>query len=140
MGKYTSYKKAEAPIKRGEIHPVMRGIGCVLFAVVPFLSYGIALLLVEYGMKKGWPIPPDWLGYPKVHPLLWKLQGLNSILQTYQQQPHLAANIIFTIAVAVLIFGVLSILYGFMYKLMGPSQYGPTDAPPIRVKVKRYKR
>lgn len=142
MGKYTSYKKAEAPIKRGQIHPVMRGIGCILFAIVPVLSYGVAVLLVKYGISKGWPIPPDWLGYPSAHPMLWRLQGLAPILQSYEQQTNLTANIIFAIAIAVVVFGVLSIFYGFMYKFMGPAQYGPTDAPPIRIKggVKRYKR
>jgi hypothetical protein len=142
MGKYTSYKKAEAPIKRGQIHPVMRGIGCILLAVIPLLSYGSAMLLVNYGVSKGWPIPPNWLGYPSVQPMLWKLQGLTPILQAYQGQTNLIANLVFAIAIAVVTFGFLSILYGFLYKFMGPSQYGPTDAPPIRIKggVKRYKR
>lgn len=140
MGKYTSYKKAEAPVKRGEIHPVMRGIGCVLLAVIPLLSYGSAVLLVNYGVSKGWPIPPGWLGYPSVSPMLWNLQGLTPILQAYQRQTNLTANVIFAIAIAIVAFGFLSILYGFMYRALGPSQYGPTDVPPIRVKVKRYKR
>jgi hypothetical protein len=118
----------------------MRGIGCVLLAVIPLLAYGTSVLLVDYGMKHGWPIPPGWLGYPSVHPLLWNLTGLAPIFQTYQGIAHLTANIIFTIAISIVAFGVLSILYGFLYKLTGPSQYGPTDVPPIRVKVKRYKR
>jgi hypothetical protein len=140
MGKYSSRQKSEAPIKRGQIHPVMRGIGCILLAVIPLLGYGTSVLLVEYGMKNGWPIPPAWLGYPSVHPLLWNLTGLAPVWNAYQQQAHLTANIIFTVAISIVAFGILSIIYGFLYKLTGPSQYGPTDVPPIRVKVKRYKR
>lgn len=140
MGRYTSYQRQEGPIKRGEIHPVMRGIGCILLAIVPLLSYGTAVLVVNYGTQKGWPIPPNWLGTPKFHPLLWKLEGLRTSLNFLTAQTNLMANIVFAIAIAVVIFGVLSMLYGFMFRLMGPPQYGPTDAPPPRVRVKRYKR
>jgi hypothetical protein len=140
MGRYTSYQRQEKAIQRGQIHPVMRGIGCLLLVIVPILSYGVAVLLVDYGIKNGWPIPPDWLGTPRIHPLLWRLGGLQMALTFIQSQTNLMANLIFAIAVAVLIFGVLSIVYGFMFKFLGPPQYGPTDVPPIRVKVKRYKR
>jgi hypothetical protein len=118
----------------------MRGIGCILFAVVPILSYVSAVLLVNYGIGRGWPIPPAWLGTPSIAPLLYRLQGLTPVLNFIARQNNLTANIIFAIAIAVVIFGILSILYGFMFRMLGPSQYGPTDEPPIRTKVKRYKR
>jgi hypothetical protein len=54
MGKYTSYKVKEPAIKRGEVHPVMRGIGCVLLAIVPPLAYGTSVLLVNYGIGHRW--------------------------------------------------------------------------------------
>jgi hypothetical protein len=140
MGRYTSYQKQQGPVRRGEIHPVMRGIGCVLFAIVPLLSYGLAVLLVDYGVKKGWPIPPDWLGTPHIYPLLLKLQGLQPVWNFISSQRNLTANLFFALAFAIVIFGVISIIYGILFRVMGPPQYGPTDAPPIRVKVKRYKR
>lgn len=140
MGKYTS-RRVEAPKPpRGQIHPVMRGIGCILFAIVPVLSYAAAVLLVNYGINQRWPIPPGWLGTITIHPLLLRLQGLHPLYNFIYAQNNLAANLIFAIAIAIVVFGVLAILYGFIYKLVGPSQYGPTDEPPIRVKVKRYKR
>jgi hypothetical protein len=140
MGKHTSYKANEKRVIRGQVHPVMRGIGCILFVIVPILSYGVGVILVNLGIQKGWPIPPNWLGTPSIHPLLLKLQGMLPVYNFIYRQTNLTANIIFAIAIAVVIFGVMSILYGFMFKLMGPPQYGPTDEPPIRVKVKRYKR
>ena len=140
MGRYTSYQKQEGPIKRGQVHPVMRGIGCILLVLVPILSYGTSVILVNYGIKNGWPIPPNWLGTPTIHPLLLRLVGLRPILNFLAAQTNLMANIIFTIAIAVVIFGIISMLYGFMFSIMGPPQYGPTDAPPIRVRTKRYKR
>lgn len=141
MGKHSSFKSRNAPLtpKHQEVHPVMRGIGCILFVLVPTISYGTAMLLVNYGIGK-WPIPPSWLGRPSIHPLLLRLQGLTPIYDFIYRQNNLTANLIFATAIAIVIFGVLAILYGFIYKLAGPPQYGPTDEPPIRVKVKRYKR
>ena len=116
MGRYTSYKKKEATIQRAQVHPVMRGIGCILMAIVPVISYGTAVLLVNYGITKGWPIPPTWLGRPTIPPLLLKLAGLRTILDFIAAQTNLMANIVFAIAVAVVIFGVMAMLYGFIFR------------------------
>lgn len=140
MGKYTSMsRKREVPRSRG-VHPVMRGIGCLMMVIVPIIAYGISLILVGIGVQRGWPIPPDWLGTPTFHPLLWKLTGLIVILNFLSAQTNLTANVAFTIAISIVIGGIMSVLFGYIYKLFGPSPYGPTDSPPIRVKVKRYKR
>lgn len=141
MGKYSTYSRAKPKTRVATVHPVMRGIGCVMMVVVPILAYGIAALLVNYGAGHGWPIPPNWYGPPAIHPLLWTLQGLNPILLFIQAQNNLEANLIFTIVLVIVIGGIMSIIYGYMYSLFGPPRYGPQDAPPIRgVKIKRYKR
>jgi hypothetical protein len=140
MGRYTSYQRRKPTVERGQVHPVMRGIGCVLLAIVPLLSYGLAVLIVDYGIRKGWPFPPDWLGRPTIPPLLLKLSGLRTIFDFIVRQNNLMANLVIALAIAVVIFGVISIIYGFMFRLMGPPEYGPMDVPPVRVKVKRYKR
>jgi len=108
--------------------------------VVPILAYGIAVLLVNYGYAHGWPIPSTWFGPPKFPDLLWKLQGLQVILNFLTAQNNLKANVIFTIALIIVIGGIMSMIYGYMYTLFGPPRYGPQDEPPIRVKVKRYRR
>ena len=140
MGKYSSHARQASKPERGVVHPVMRGIGCIMIVLVPILAYGIAVLLVNYGASQGWPIPPGWYGAPSIHPLLWRLQGLTPILQFLQAQNNLTANLIFTVAITVIIGGIMSVVYGYIYTLFGPPRYGPQDAPPIRVKVKRYKR
>jgi hypothetical protein len=141
MGKYSSYSRPKPKTRVVTVHPVMRGIGCVMMVVVPILAYGAAVLLVNYGGTHGWPIPPNWFGPPAIHPLLWNLQGLTPILVFIQAQNNLEANLIFAIALIIVIGGIMSLIYGYMYTLFGPPRYGPQDAPPIRgVKVKRYKR
>jgi hypothetical protein len=141
MGRYSSYQREKAKAKRNEVNPVMRGIGCILIVLVPILAYGTAVYLVDYGVRKGWPLPATWLGIISIHPLLLKLAGLSIVWNFLQAQNNLVANLAFALAIAIVIFGILAIIYGFTYKLFGPPEYGPTDMPPIKGrKVKRYKR
>lgn len=140
MGKYTTYTKTPPKPRNLGVHPVMRGIGCIMMIVVPLLSYGIALFLVDYGIRHGWPLPPNWLEPVSIHPLLLSLRGLDPVWNFLLRQDNLIAILIFTIATIIVIGGLMSVLYGYIYTLFGPPQYGPQDAPPIRVKVKRYKR
>lgn len=140
MGKYTSMaKKKETPRVTG-VNPAMKGLGCFIFLLVPPLSYGIAALLVQIGVQQGWPLPPAWLGYVDIHPVVWRLEGLSPILTLIETQANLLANLVFTFGIMIAIGSVMGVLFGYIYKFFGPSPYGPTDVPPIRVKVKRYKR
>ncbi len=140
MGKYSSYSHKQEKPRNVGVHPVMRGIGCIMIILVPILSYGIAVLLVNYGFAHGWPIPPSWFGHPTIPPLLMRLQGLRPIWDFLVQQNNLTAILFFTVTIIVVIGGIMSIIYGYMYTLFGPPRYGPMDVPPIRIKVKRYKR
>ena len=140
MSKYSSYSRPQPKPRNRGVHPVMRGIGCILIIVVPILAYGVSMLLVDYGARQGWPIPRDWYGPPSIPPLLWKLQGLTPILGFIQAQNNLEAILVFTVALTIVIGGVISMIYGFIYSLFGPPRYGPQDAPPSRKKVKAYKR
>ncbi len=141
MGRYTSYQKQKQRVNRNQVNPVMRGIGCILLVLIPILAYGSSIYVVNYGVSKGWPLPINWLGTPPIAPILWKLTGLDLILTYIQAQNNLIANLVFAFVITIVLFGIMAILYGFIYKMFGPPEYGPTDVPPIRgVKVKRYKR
>ena len=140
MGKYSSYSHKQEKPRNVGVHPVMRGIGCIMIILVPILSYGIAVLLVNYGFSHGWPIPPSWFGHPTIPPLLLRLEGLRPIWDFLVQQNNLTAVLFFTVAIIVVIGGIMSMIYGYMYTFFGPPRYGPMDVPPIRIKVKRYKR
>jgi hypothetical protein len=118
----------------------MRGIGCIMIVVVPILAYGVSLLLVDYGINNGWPLPPSWLQPATLPPLLVRLEGMARLQSFLNTQPRLIAHLVFTVAISVVIGGVMSVSYGYIYQIFGPPRYGPTDAPPPRVKAKRYKR
>ena len=140
MGKYTTYSRQPPKPRNVGVHPVMRGIGCIMMVVVPILAYGAAVLLVNYAIGQNWPVPPSWLGRIEIHPLLLRLQGLAPVWNFLLQQNNLLANLIFALVITVVVGSLMSILYGYLYSIFGPPRYGPQDAPPIRVKVKRYKR
>jgi hypothetical protein len=140
MGKYTSYTRTPPKPRNLGVHPVMRGIGCIMMVVVPILAYGAALVVVDYGIRRGWPIPPDWLEPISIHPLLLRLQGLEPVWNLLLRQDNFIAVVVFTIAIIIVVGGIMSLIYGYIYTIFGPPQYGPQDAPPVRAKTKRYKR
>jgi hypothetical protein len=142
MGKYSSNSRKQAARPRNTVPPLLRGIGCLTFVVVPLLSYGIA----DYWIGNGLPgtqffsTSPSLMSPPKINPLLLKLQGLQPIWSFLQQQDHLGANLVLTIALIMIIGGFMAIVYGYVNAMFGPSRYGPTDVPPPRVKPKKYTR
>lgn len=140
MGKYTSYTRTPPKPRNTGVHPLMRGIGCFMMVLVPILSWGLAILLVDYGYRSGWPIPASWMGRIEIPALLLNIENLRPVWNFLMAQPSLIAHLVFTVAIIVVIGGLMSVLYGYIYTIFGPPRYGPQDAPPIRVKVKRYKR
>lgn len=140
MGKYSSIRRPEQKPRDRGVHPLMRGIGCIMIFVVPIFAYGSSVLVVDYGVKQGWPIPPEWFGPPTIPPLLMKLQGLQPVLYWLQGQINLEAYLFFTAVITGVVGVVMILLYGYIYTIFGPSRYGPLDAPPTKKKFKPYKR
>lgn len=137
MGKYSSkVQKDQVKINR-EVHPVMRGIGCIMMVIVPIISFLASTVIVNYLPI---PLPPEMTRAIDVPGWMFTLNGLVPVFNYIESQPLLIAYIIFTVLISILLFTIMSIVYGYIYKALGPSQYGPTDAPPIRKKVKKYTR
>jgi hypothetical protein len=119
--------------------PIWRGIGCLLIVLVPIISFAAADLSLPFFRAQGMvprellttPQPPEWLGIlPVLESAYWFVFGKQGIL----------AILVLTIIYTIFLGGILSVLYAFMYQMTTPSRYGPMDAPPPRVKVKKYKR
>jgi hypothetical protein len=138
MGKYKSGVKREEPIPEGP-NPIWRGIGCLMIVLVPILSYAAADVSMPFFQGRGLvprellftPKTPDWL---RVSPVL--VQTFQFLFGRY----GIMATLLLAFVYILIIGGILSVLYAFMYQLAAPSRYGPMDAPPSRVKVKKYKR
>ena len=141
MGKYNSRSnERRGPNPKTTVNPYMRGIGCLMMVIVPVFSYLGAAELVEEN-NFGWQyLPPEWYSQIMIPP---NMTG-NVIFGMISG--WLVDNAIYPAAIAIAaVFtfvggGIISIVFGYMYTLLAPSKYGPTDVPPPRVKTKKYKR
>lgn len=140
MGKYSSGVRRPEPRLVRQQHPIWRGIGCLSMIIVPIISYGFAVLTLPFFAGVGW-LPYELVSPMQVSPLLWKyLPTLAQFLQPILGFPRLKAYLALTVVYTIFVGGFLAFVYALIYRLFGPSRYGPLDAPPPRGKVKKYKR
>jgi hypothetical protein len=140
MGKYKSSSRRELPPKPEGPHVIWRGIGCLMMIVIPAISIALSVLTVKYGVPHGWPIPYQLLTAPVLPKLFYKSSGLLTIFYPLTQIPYFYAYVAVSVLYMVIISGVISLVYAFIYRFTGPSRYGPLDAPPPKIKTKRYTR
>jgi hypothetical protein len=57
MGRY-SHRPAEVKERPYEIHPIWRGIGCIMLIIGPFIAFSAAHILVNLDMENGWMAVP----------------------------------------------------------------------------------
>jgi len=119
MGKYQA-RQAPPPQRPYNVHPIWRGIGCLLVLFGPPLSLALGHLLVEMNSQEGWyRIPRDLM-------TRFVVPGVNFVV------PHLYATLLAGGLLMVLGIGVIMIIYALMYSILGPKRYGPMDSPPVR--------
>jgi hypothetical protein len=138
MGKYRSGVRKEDTRSQGP-NPIWRGIGCLLIILVPVLSYAAADVSMPFFLSQGL-VPRELLSTPQTPDWLWIAPVLAQTYQYLLGRPGILAILVLTIIYILFIGGAMSVLYAFMYQLAAPSRYGPMDAPPPRIKVKKYKR
>lgn len=139
MGKYSSSSRRPPPKPQGP-HDIWRGIGCLMILIIPAISIAIGYETVNYAIEKGWALPYQLMGYPSLPSFFYRSNGLIQVFGPLTTVKNLYTYIAVSIAYMVLIGGIISVVYAIMYRFIGPSQYGPTDAPPPKIKTKRYTR
>ena len=102
MGRYQQYERrvkdeSERP------HPVWRGLGFVLMALIAIMSYAGANLLVEANKTKGWVKVPA------------EIQGGVS------WAPDLYAELFVAFFLTFVGFGILTIVYSILYRITRPK-------------------
>ncbi len=140
MTKYTVASARRRVNEQPQINPLWRGVGCLMMIVVPLLAFGIAVATVNLIISQNWPMPYQLMGYPVMPAVLMKSAFLVPVLLWIEQQQNLYATLLLTVAYIVVIGAVVSAAYSFAYRYVGPPRYGPLDAPPEKIRVKRYKR
>ncbi len=123
-----------------ETHVIWRGIGCLLMLIVPVISFILASITVSTGIALNWPLPYELLGNPVIPAAWWNFQAITPILGFIQGQTNLYAILLITVLYIVVIAAVMTFVYAAMYRIVGPSRYGPLDAPPPKVRVRSDRR
>ena len=98
------HQQYERPVKSESErpHPVWRGLGFILMAVIAIMSYAGANLLVEANKKNGWiRVPAEIQGG-----VFWA--------------PDLYAELIVAFFLTFVGFGILTIVYSIIYRITRP--------------------
>lgn len=137
MSKYVKYRIKPKPKK--EMNPIWRGIGCILIVVVPLMAFGLMLLVVPALIATG-KVPYQLVGY--VHFPLWayRVMIIKNIAFFIGSFKDLWLNIIIFWIMVLILTTVASLLYAWVYTLVGPARYTALDAPPPKHRGKNYKR
>ena len=119
MGRY-SHRPAEVKERPYEIHPIWRGIGCIMLIIGPFIAFSAAHILVNLDMEN------SWMAVPR------EMRGAVTIDVLGLTIEHLYADLLVTAILLLLGFGLLMVVYAIIYGMAGPKRFGPMDSPPIR--------
>lgn len=120
MGKYDKFSSQSRMAKKPwDIHPIWRGIGCLMMLLIPIMSYAGAVLLVQANQEQRWFVMPRELMVKISLPVIGPVE-------------HLWANLLLTLALSLVGFALLTAVYALVFQLVGPDRYGPLDVPPER--------
>ncbi len=124
-------EKQERPWK---INPAWRGIGCVLFLLVPIMAWVGATMLLQSNLKL--PLPyemTDVVVIPFTH--ITEIDKLIVQVNHYfQATGFMTGQLFLTVILLFVGYGILAFLYAVLYAVAGPPRYGPFDVPPNTVK------
>jgi len=107
---------------------------------LPVISYAISMLTVDEAMRQGIRLPEGLVMNPVMPEFLFRVPGLVDLLYWIQAQDHLYAYLLVAFFILVLLGGIFSFAYALLYRVVGPPAYSQFDAPPPKVKVKKYRR
>lgn len=139
MAKYQNYQKAKE-LPRNEIHPVWRGIGCIIMIITPIISGAAAKLLLDFGRVQKWPFLYELSGYFRFPEIFYKIPGISMLANYISSIPYFKALAVFFLLLLLAFSGILAVLNAVLYRLVGPPRYTRIDEPAPRVKTKRYTR
>jgi hypothetical protein len=116
-----------------KVHPVWRGIGCVLLLLIPIMSWYVTALFLGSNQKVVLPVElTRVVAIPSTS--VAEIDKVIISVNHYFDSTHFVfGQIFFTIIFSVIGFGILSFLYAIIYRVAGPPRYGPFDVPPNKV-------
>jgi hypothetical protein len=137
MGKYSKYYRKS--VEKAEMHPIWRGIGCILIVIVPLMAFGMMVVFVPPIIATG-KVPNQLLGHVQFPDWAFKVRIVSDIAGYIGSIDHLWLKIITFFVMLLILTGVTSLLYSAVYTMVGPARYSALDAPPSKHKAKKYTR
>jgi ABC-type branched-subunit amino acid transport system permease subunit len=123
MSRYSMYRSAEDEKKsKNNIHPIWRGIGCILLVVIPVISYFTADYLVNNAKSISWMIIPQELFFSNL------------------SDPNILVKVLYTAIFVFILYLILTIITFFANRFLGKSRYGPHDVPLDQVEINKSRR
>ena len=131
-----NYRFTDDIHKKKQLPAGWRGIGCIMFFLLPTISYVAAIELLKITEIRNffYRVSPKLFGPPSIHKLLWKVKSIDPFLREVYSWTNLEVNILFGLLILLVLSGFVAVFYSIMYRTVNPSRYGPTDAPPSRHK------
>lgn len=128
------HKRDERP---WTVHPIWRGIGCFLIILIPLMAWAGAELFMQTNQVI--TLPPELYQPVKIPLSPWGfvntvLVAIDNFLSSWRLTYGV---LIFTVAFLVVGYGLLSVLYGIIYRLFGPARYSEVDARPSSIPRRR---
>ncbi len=141
MGKHTEFSQRQSSrVKPKAPHDIWRGIGCLMILIIPAISIAAGYETVKYAINNHWPIPYQLLVPVRLPDVFYATAGLRTVFNPLSSIPNFYANAAASLLYMMLLSGLISVIYAAVYRMVGPDRYGPTDAPPSKVKVTKKSR
>lgn len=139
MAKYDYFQQSRKKDKQ-EIHPIWRGIGCITMILIPIISWAAAMVFLDYGLSHKWSFLYQLSGTVQLSSFIYRIAFFNVIANYISSIEYLKAKLIFFVIAMMLFSSIFAMLYAILYRLFGPPRYSTLDAPPPRVKPKKFTR
>jgi hypothetical protein len=131
MGKYErfdNFAQMQQPKNKG-IHPIWRGIGCLMLILIPIIAFAAADTFYDNASNLNLFGSTIFQRTGIIYRVFFSFELSDDITLRLT-----FFHLIFTVIFSVVGFLIISFIYTIIYRFSGPPQYGPTDAPPIRRK------
>lgn len=113
--------------ERKRIHPVWRGVGCILMILIPIIAFAAGSVLLDMNGRNNWfPLPADLVARP------------GHFLYNYVQDPMIHIKLILTVAFSAVLFGLFTWVTFIIVSNFGlTDRNDPYYVPPVRTRRRR---
>jgi hypothetical protein len=129
MGKYGSVREGQKAPRKWKVHPIWRGIGLFMMILIPIMAYAGSVEFINYNMRSQViPIPSR----------MYQPTGFVGV--TVEEAGNAKYGIVVRERLGVVVFtgvfmgvgfGLFTMIYAFIYRIIAPPRYQGYDVPPV---------